>query len=361
MSRNKKKSHIKKGLSPGTLVYTGSKETLELKLTCIIYDKDEFREYKNFSLDKLKGADTSGKVVWINLQGLHQPQIIEELGKQFAIHNLVLEDIMNVFQRPKLEDYNDYLFLVVKSLNLNKTEHQVSYDQFSLILGKNFVISFQDVNEDDLIEPIKDRIRKDTGRIRKAGADYLLYRLLDQIIDNYFETLEDVGERIEDVEDELITAPSQQSSQNINILKKEILNLRRAVWPLREVISRLERNEFSFIEKSTNIYLRDLYDHLTQIMDIVENDRELISGLLDIYLSSLSNKMNEIIKVLTIISTIFIPLTFIVGLYGMNFNTSKSPYNMPELDSYFGYPAILLLMLIISLLLIFFFRKKKWM
>lgn len=351
----------KRGLSPGTLVYTGSKQIKDYKLSCLLYDENEVSEIQNFSLNKLETVNAENKTVWINLEGIQHPEIMDSIGRHFSIHSLVLEDIMNVFQRPKIDDYENYLFIVVKSIDLLNSSNTVTYNQISMILGKNYVITFQDANDDDIISPIKERILNNIGRIRKSGPDYLIYRILDQIIDNYFAALENIGEKIETVEDELLSNPVQDTSKKINNLKREMLSLRRSVWPLREMLNNLIKNESALIDKASYIFLRDLYDHVTQIIDIIENDRELISGLLDIYLSSLSNKMNEIMKVLTIISTIFIPLTFIAGIYGMNFNPAVSPFNMPEINLYYGYPAVMLLMIVITLLMILFFKRKKWL
>jgi len=293
-------------------------------------------------------------VTWINIDGVHQLEIIEKIGELFKIHPLVLEDIVNTGQRPKMEDFVDYIFLTLKMLRYFEGEKETKTEQVSMILGSNFVISFQE-SEGDVFDPIRERLRADKGRIRKMGADYLAYALMDAVVDNYFTILEKLGEGIEDMEEELVVNPTLETLQAIHHLKREMIFPRKSVWPLREVINRLERWESSLIKKSTSIYLRDLYDHTIQVIDSIETFRDVLSGMLDIYLSSVSNRMNEVMKVLTIIATIFIPLTLVAGIYGMNFRF------MPELETSVGYPIVLLLMLCIGVLMISYFRKKRWL
>ena len=261
---------------------------------------------------------------------------------------------MNTGQRPKMEDFGDYLFIVLKMLHYDKEEDETKTEQVSLILSSNYVISFQE-SEGDVFDPIRERIRSDRGRIRKMGVDYLAYSLIDAIVDNYFMVLEKIGEKIEDIEDELVRNPTPEVLHTIHRLKRELIFLRKSVWPLREVISRLERWESPLIDKSIDIYLRDVYDHTIQVIDALETFRDMLSGMLDIYLSSLSNRMNEVMKVLTIIATIFIPLTFIAGIYGMNFKY------MPELDSPWGYPLVYIVMLAVSAVMLVYFRRKRWL
>lgn len=292
-------------------------------------------------------------VTWINIDGVDRVDVIERLGKHFNLHPLALEDIVNTGQRPKMEDFLDYILLVLKMLYYDEKEGEFKAEQISLILGPNWVISFQE-NAGDVFDPIRERIRSDKGRIRKMGADYLVYALMDAIVDNYFIILEKIGENIEEIEDKLVTNPAPETLQALHILKRQMIFLRKSVWPLREVISRLERWESQLVNKSTDIYLRDLYDHTIQVIDAIETFRDMLSGMLDIYLSSVSNRMNEVMKVLTIIATIFIPLTFVAGLYGMNFKF------MPELEWPWGYPFVLLVMFAIGILMVIYFRKKKW-
>ncbi|MFH1788116.1 MAG: magnesium/cobalt transporter CorA [Candidatus Altiarchaeota archaeon] len=360
MSKFFKKGYRKAGLSPGTLVHVGKKRSDKIKITVIDYDESEFTEKNVKTVEECFKFRDKPTVTWINIDGLHDLESIEKLGKNFGIHSLVLEDIVNTNQRPKLEDFEDYIFLVLKMLYVREDDGEVHAEQISMILGKTFVISFQE-QEGDIFDNIRERIRSGKGRIRKLGADYLAYSLMDAIVDNYFLILEKFGETIEEREEELVSNPDPETLQDIYSLKRELIFLRKSVWPLREVISGLERQESPLIQESTDIYLRDVYDHTIQVIDTIETYRDMVSGMLDMYLSSISNRMNEIMKVLTIIATIFIPLTFIAGIYGMNFNPDASPLNMPELNWYWGYPAIWTVMLSVGLIMYMYFRRKKWM
>jgi len=292
-------------------------------------------------------------VTWINVDGIHEAETIEKMGQMFSLHPLLLEDIMNTDQRPKMESYDDYLFIVLKTLFYDEKEKSTITEQISIVLGTNYVISFQE-QESNVFGPVTERLKNSKGKIRKMGADYLAYSLIDMIIDNYFIILEKFGERVDDLEVQLVTSPKTQILRSIQELKKKMIFLRRSVWPLREVISGMERGESSLIHPSTYVYLRDIYDHTIQAIDTIETYRDMLSDMLDIYLSSVSNKLNEVMKVLTVIATIFIPLTFIVGVYGMNFE------HMPELKWRWGYPSIWLLMISIGVFMAFYFRKKKW-
>jgi magnesium transporter len=317
------------------------------------YDEKQFQEKEVNTVEDGIFKEKTSKVTWLNIDGVHQPEIIEQVGKHFGLHPLVLEDIANTGQRPKMEDFDNYIFVVLRMLRFDEKENETKTEQISIILGADFVISFQE-KEGDVFDPIRERIRNNKGRLRKMGADYLAYALIDAIVDNYFMILEKLGEAIEEVEDKLVTNPTAETLQTIHDLKREMVFLHKSVWPLREVINRLERSESPLINKSTCIYLRDVYDHTIQVMDSVETFRDMLSGMLDIYLSSVSNRMNEVMKVLTVIATIFIPLTFVAGVYGMNFK------DMPELGQIWGYPAILALMLTIALVMVMYFRRKKW-
>jgi magnesium transporter len=335
-------------------VYIGKAKTEKVKITCIDYHGDYFQEKQIETVDEvLQFSDTSTST-WINVDGIHQLDIIEKLGKHFKIHPLVLEDIMNTGQRPKMEDFGDYLFIVLKMLHYDEKDNETKTEQVSLVLSSKFVISFQE-GEGDVFDAVRERIRTDRGRIRKMGVDYLAYSLIDAIVDNYFMVLEKIGEKIEGIEDELINNPTPEVLHTIHSLKRELIFLRKSVWPLREVISRLERWESPLIAKSIDIYLRDVYDHTIQVIDALETFRDMLSGMLDIYLSSVSNRMNEVMKVLTIIATIFIPLTLIAGIYGMNFRY------MPELESPWGYPMVYVIMLAVGVVMMIYFRRKKWL
>ncbi len=353
MQRITKRSR-KAGLPPGTLVHIGEKKVEKAKISLIDYDETQFQERQVKTIEECFPFKDTSTVTWINIDGIHEVDIIAKLGTHFGLHPLLLEDILNTEQRPKMEDYGDYIFVVLKMLYRGEGRNEIEAEQFSLILGSNFVISFQE-SEGDIFDPVRDRIRKNKGRIRKAGADYLTYALLDAIVDNYFIILENIGENIEDTEQRLAANPTPETLQLIYALKKEMIFLRKSIWPLREVVSGLERCESSLIDESTGAYLRDVYDHTIQVIDTVESFRDMVSGMLDIYLSSISNKMNEVMKVLTIFASIFIPLTFIAGVYGMNFAF------MPELTWRWGYPAILVVMTLAGISMLVYFRRKRWL
>lgn len=349
-----KKRSRKSGLPPGALVHIDDKITAEVKITLIDYDGANFQERSPKTLNECAALKDKPTVTWINIEGLRQPEIIESLGECYGLHPLVMEDILNKGQRPKIEDYEDYLYIVLKMLHDREAEGTVT-EQISLVLGQGFVLSFQEGIEGDVFNSVRERLRNGKGRIRSMGADYLAYSLIDAIVDNYFVILERTGEWIENLEDELLAHPSTQTLHEIHKLKREMIFLRKAVWPLREVIGTMERGESSLISAATRLYLRDVYDHTIQVIDAIETSRDMLSGMLDLYLSSISNRMNEIMKFLTIIGTIFIPLTFIVGVYGMNFEF------MPEIKWRWGYFAVLAFMLGISVIMLLFFKKKKWL
>ncbi|HAR64578.1 MAG: magnesium and cobalt transport protein CorA [Candidatus Margulisiibacteriota bacterium] len=347
------KKSKKIGLPPGTPIHLGEKKTDKTKITLIQYDENQLQELETDKFEKILSNKNDTAINWINIDGVSQIEIIEIISKQFGLHPLTLEDIASTGQRPKIEDYGDYIFLVLKTFYCDVRDKEISSEQISIILGSNFVISFQE-RSSNIFDPIKDRIRQIGSHIRKKGADYLVYSLLDTIVDNYFLVLEESGDKIENIERILITNPEAKTLRSIYSLKREIMFLRKSVWPLREVCNSIERLESPLISQSTKIYLRDVYDHSFQIIDTIETFRDMLSNMLDIYLSSISNKMNEIMKVLTIISTIFIPLTFIAGVYGMNFE------NMPELHWKWGYYFVLFFMAIIVVSMIIYFRRKKW-
>ncbi|MDY0045213.1 MAG: magnesium/cobalt transporter CorA, partial [Syntrophales bacterium] len=293
-------------------------------------------------------------VTWINIDGLHDTGLIEKIGSNLGIHSLVLEDVLHTTQRPKIENYEDYILIVLRMLYYASDVHEIKSEQISIILGSHYVISFQEL-EGDVFEPLRERIRHNKGKIRKSGADYLAYGLLDSIIDNYFVLLEKIGIQIGELEEELSTEPQKQTVEKIHSLKQEIIFLRKSVWPLREVIAECERTESDLIKEDLSFYLRDLYDHTIQVIDVVETYHDLLSGMLDLYLSRMSNKMNEVMKVLTIFASIFIPLTFIAGIYGMNFKY------MPELEWKWSYPVFWVVIIVAALVMLAFFKKRKWL
>ena len=318
------------------------------------YDESQLQEKEAKTFDECfpyKGRPT---VTWINIDGIHQIATLEKLGECFELHPLTQEDILNTDQRPKIEDFGDYMYIVLKMFSYDNKNNEILIEQVSLILGANFVLSFQE-NVGDIFDPIRERIRSGKARIRKLGADYLVYALIDAIVDNYFIILEKIGEQIEFIEDQLVINPAPETLNIIHRLKRDMLFLRKSVWPLREVISGMERGESLLIKDSTKIFLRDVYDHNIQIIDTIETLRDMLSGMLDIYLSSISNRLNAVMKILTIIATIFMPLTFLAGVYGMNFKY------MPELEWKWGYPLILLVMFTIGILMLFYFKRKKWL
>ena len=343
----------KAGLPPGTIVYIGKQKNEKVWIRIIGYDETHFEEKEAKAIEEAFEFKDKSTITWINIDGLQRVDVIEKIGKQFNLHPLVLEDIANTEQRPKMEDFTDYVYIVLKMLRYDDQNNEIISEQLSLILGSNWMISFQE-NEGDVFDHIRDRLRNNKGRIRTLGPDYLIYTLIDAVVDNYFAVLEKMGEKIEAIEDELITNPEPATLKIIHDLKRQSISLRKSVWPLREVVNYLDRLESKLIKKTTNIYLRDVYDHTIQIIDSTESFRDILSGMIDIYLSSISNRMNEVMKVLTIIATIFIPLTLVAGIYGMNFTY------MPELKSPWGYPLVLLIMLSIATVMLFYFRKKKW-
>lgn len=348
-----RKSSKMVGLPPGTLIHIGEEKTAKIKITIIDYDEAQLQEKEARKVEDCFPFKDTPTITWINVNGVHQPDIIEKIGKHFNIHPLTLENIMNTEQRPKMEDFENYIFFILKMLYYDEEETEIKSEQVSLILGPKYVISFQE-DEGDVFDDVRERIRSGKGRIRRMGSDYLAYALIDSIVDNYFVILEKVGEKIEDLEEELIKTPSPKTLQIIHNMKRKLLFLHKSVWPLREMIIGLERGESPLIKETTSIFLRNAYDHTIQVIDITELSREMLTDMVDTYLSSLSNKMNEIIKVLTIFATIFIPLTFIASIYGMNFTW------MPEITWPEGYHLILLFMLGVGILMLIYFRIKKW-
>jgi len=347
------KKASKFGTPPGTLIHIGKQKMENVHISVIDYNETTIDEREVSSVEECKRYTETSTVTWINVDGIHDPVVMEDFGKYFGLHSLLLEDIMNTNQRPKAEDYGSYIYFVLKMIYLENGE-RICDEQVSIILGKNYVITFQE-RTGDVFDTIRQRLRNGKGRIRKSNADYLAYALVDSIIDHYFVILEKVGDSLEDLEEEVVQNPTTQTLQNIHRMKRKMIGLRKSVWPLREVISFMERSETDLIDPSIDIYLRDVYDHTIQVIDTLESYRDMVSGLLDIYLSSISNKMNEVMKVLTIIATIFIPLTFLAGIYGMNFAF------MPELQWKYGYFAVLFVMLVIFIGMIRYFKKRKWL
>jgi magnesium transporter len=342
------------GLPPGTLVHIGEEKDEEVKMSIINYDKKHFEEKKIDKIEECFSFRDKLAVTWINIDGIQQLDIIEKIGEHFAVHPLILEDIVNTDQRPKMEDFGDYIFVVLKMNYYDEKKNEIQTEQLSLLIMQNFLISFQE-REGDVFNPVRERIRDNKGRIREMGVDYLAHALIDSIVDNYFLVLERIGENLENIEEKLLIEAKAETLQLIHSIRREIILLRRSVWPLRELINNLEKGESRLIQESTQMYFRDIYDHIIEVMDAIEMSRDISSEMLDIYLSSVNNRMNEVMKVLTIIATIFIPLTFLTGIYGMNFE------NMPGLGRPCGFFVILIVMVAIGALMLVYFKRKKWL
>jgi len=346
------------GTSPGTLRPHEALRDSKVSIQLIDYDADSLREKQVSTLEECFPFRDQSTVTWINVNGLQDVDVLRRLGSHYGLHPLALEDVLNTGQRPKLEEFDDHCFVVLKEVRLDPEGLEV--EQMSLFLGKGWVITLQE-RPGDPFDPVRERIRGAKGRIRKMGADYLAYALIDALVDGAFPLLEEMGERIERLEKDLVVNPTRRTLQEIHSSRRELLYLRRVAWPHREVIRQLAREDFQLVTKETRIYLRDCYDHTVQILDLVETYRDLAAGMLELYLSGVSNRLNEIMKVLTVMATIFIPLTFLTGLYGMNFNTQASRWNMPELNWPWGYPAVLVLMACVVAGMLIFFRRKRWL
>ncbi len=344
----------KAGLPPGTLVHIGERKLDQVIVRCMAYDEMRFEEQRVDMVDGCIDLKEKPGVTWVDVCGLHDVGMIEQIGKQLNLHPLTLEDIVHTGQRPKVEDFDAYIYVVLKMFYFDEEANHITQEQVSLILGSNYVLSIQEM-EKDVFDTVRDRIRKAKGRVRRSGADYLLYALLDATVDSYFSILERIGEQIEEIENEMLDHPGTEALHRVHELKREMILLRKSVWPLREVIGSLERDESELVQESTQLFLRDVYDHTIQAADTVETYRDMLSGMLDLYLSSISNRMNEVMKVLTIIATIFIPLTFIAGIYGMNFEY------MPELKWPWGYLAVWVLMIVVGIVMLVYFRRKRWL
>lgn len=352
MKRNKR-IRKKTGLPPGSIIYTGGEKTHLPEISLFKFNTEFYEEREAIADENLKLLVTEDTVTWINVNGVHDTDLISKFEKDFNIHTLLLEDIANVNQRPKIDSYGDYLFFSLKMLSYNSDTKEIDNEQVSFVLGKNFLISFQE-KPGDIFDHVRERIRHNQGKVRHKQADYLCYTLIDLIVDYYFHIIEIIGDEIDELEDIILINPLQENLQAIQNNKKQLLMLRKAIFPLREAIYKLVKNEYQLVETKTVKYFNDVYDHTVQIIETIESQRDMNSGLKDIYLSGVSMQMNKVMQVLTLIATIFIPLTFIVGIYGMNFEY------MPELSWRYGYFIIMGIMFAISVFLVIFFKKKRW-
>jgi magnesium transporter len=344
----------KTGLAPGTPIHVGERRTESTKITVFEYDASYVQERQLGSLEECGTCKDSKGVVWINIDGIHDISVVEAVGGIFGIHPLVQEDIVNTNQRPKVEEYDSYLYAIVKMLYEEQNVQALQVEQVSIIVTPRIVISFQE-REGDVFNPVRERLRTGKGMVRQRGSDYLAYCLIDAIVDHYFLIIETLEDRILPLEDKVVHDPQPGVLQSVHGVKNDLVFLRRSLWPLREMLARMYREQLPPIQQDTRPFLRDVHDHTIQVIEILESFQEIVSGLMDIYLSSISNRMNNIMKVLTIIATIFIPLTFIAGVYGMNFR------NMPELAWRWGYPAVLGVMALVFVGMVIFFKRRKWL
>jgi magnesium transporter len=354
MGRLIRRRHARPGTAPGTLVRPGPAPAEEARVTKIQYAPDHLHEAEVTAFEDEADFPAPPTVTWLNVEGLHDVALIRALGERFSLHPLVLEDIVNAGQRPKMEEHDGYLYIALPMLSMAPDGSAVQDEQLSLILGPNYVLTFQERAGDDF-DPVRDRVRVPGARIRGRGADYLAYALVDAVVDHYFAVLEAIWDAAEILEAEVIDRPGRETMHRLHALKREMLMVRRAVWPVREMVNSLARTESPLVSDVTRVYLRDVYDHAIRIIDTVEVLRDVVGGIIDLYLSSLSNRTNEVMKTLTVIASIFIPLTFIAGVYGMNFE------HMPELEWRWAYPALLALMLGLALGMLWIFRRRGWM
>ncbi len=349
----RKKTSAKVGLPPGSIIHVGEQKIEKAKITLTEYDEKNVETCEINSVEEIDPYTDTPQVTWVNVSGLHDTELIKQIGDKFNIHPLVLEDILNTETRPKIEMTDDYIFIAMKMLTYNNNDSEIITEQVSFILGNSFVFSFLE-KSDNIFNPIKDRITNNYGRVRKQPSDYLFYALMDVVVDQYFLLLEQIEQNIESLDDEVIKSADRSQIEKIYNLKNKLLLTRRSVWPLRELFTRLMREESKLINKKIVPYLRDLLDHTIQITETIELQREITNGLMETHLSMMSYKMNEVMKVLTVIATIFIPLTFIVGIYGMNFP------NMPEMTWPWAYPALWGVMISVVLFMVYYFKRKKW-
>lgn len=350
-----RKRKTKRGMGPGSVVYVGPDRTKPVRLTVIRYNADHFEREDNISLDECCLDRSEGEVLWVNVDGVHDIKVVSAVGEKFGLHPMLIEDIAHTGQRPKLEDMDTYLYTVLRMLRYDEKNNCVISEQISLALGPGYVLTFQEEESGDVFEPVRVRLTSNKGRARRLGADYLFFALLDAIVDEYFVVLEKLGDEIESLEEALLSTPTKDALETLHAVRREALFFRKYVWPLREVIARLQKQEDDLITRETGFFLRDLYDHTIQVLDTIETFRDILSGMADLYLSNISLKLNETMKFLTIFSTMFIPLTFLAGVWGMNFKS------MPELQWPYGYAAALTVMAAVALSMWRYFVRRQWM
>ncbi|KAJ52556.1 magnesium transporter [Clostridium tetanomorphum] len=353
MPKRIKSRKSKIGAAPGSLIHVGDHVDNDVKIELISYNEEKFNKAIYEDIEKCLSSCNSDSINWINIDGLNQVDVISHIGKRFNVHPLILEDILNTTQRPKIDIDNNYIYIVLKMLYYHEDVKEIKWEQISLVIFKNYVLSFQEF-EGDVFDDLRKRLEYNKSNIRTKGTDYLAYSLIDAIVDSYFNIVEDIGNSIDRIEDILMMNPSKEILNNIYKLKRELIFLRNSIWPFREVLGKLVKSEYELIEEKTVMYLRDVHDHSIEIVDIIETYRDILSGMLDTYLSSIGNKTNEVMKVLTIFSTIFIPLSFLTGIYGMNFEY------MPELKFKYGYLIFWVITILCIVAMIDYFRKKKW-
>ena len=354
MSGSLQSASEKSGLPPGSLVHVGEVLEEETHITLLDYNRDAIEERQISSIEELLPYRARQSITWVIVEGLRNVALFEQLGQYFDIHPLVLEDILNTHQRPKFEDHESYLFFVLKGVLIEREEFSIDFQQVSIITSNKFVFTFKE-RLDDTLEPVKHRIRNSKGQPRSQGADYLTYMIIDTVVDEYFSIQDALDDHVDTTEEELLANPSSRTLATIQKLKRQVNNIRRSISPLREVLNALLRSDTELLQKKTLLYFRDVHDHVLRVYESIETYREMVSSLLDIYISSVSNKMNEVMKVLTIFASIFIPLTFLAGIYGMNFQY------MPELKMKWAYPALWVVFIVIPVVLLAYFKKKKWL
>lgn len=344
----------KVGASPGSLVYVGDRTDEPVKVSIMDYNDGGLDEYPDATPDDIEHCMARDSVTWINVSGIHDLSIIKTMGNLFDLHPLLMEDVVNTRHRSKIDDYDDYLFIVLKMAFQDPEDSSVLFEHVCLVMGDRYIVSFQE-REGDVFGPVRDRLKKAKGRIRTSGVDYLGYALIDMIVDHYYVVLEQIGETLDDIQEEALASPTPKTLNAIHDARHQVIFLRKTIWPMREMIGSLLRGSSDLFNEKTMVYLQDVYDHIVQVIETVDTYRDVLSGVLDTYMSSVSNKMNEVMKVLTVMATLFIPLTFLAGIYGMNFKY------MPELEWRYAYPVFWVLVIVVFSLMIWWFKNKKWL